>query len=466
MIRYCYECTNDHFVNLAYSFKDQSELAWLQSENSLDSPSFLFLLPSDQIIIRQTEQDPWQELKEKISFHSKGSSIPRYVGYLCYEMGNFTQTSSTLATFKTPIPLAYFFKATVVCKYFQNSLEIFIFDEDFDVLEKKQQKLFQKLILENFWKNLLMTSFSPDPEDLEMSVCSQSDSIESYQEKIRQAKKYIVEGDVYQVNISRSVTLNTSNHAFDIFNQLLKINQTPFSALLNYSDFQIISASPECFLTFDGKRLKTRPIKGTIQRGKTPLEDQALYQQLLHCEKEDAELMMICDLMRNDLGKVSEIGSVQCEVLKKVLKLSNVFHLESTITSTPKKMHPIDFLRSAFPAGSISGCPKLRALEIIQEIEQRPRHIYCGAIGYFTTHGHFNFNVAIRTALLQEQKLQIQVGGAITIDSDLLAEYQETFYKGSPFFKTFQAKSSLPNTCKTFDKKPCSFKKLAIASQS
>lgn len=443
MIHYSYECTHDHFVKLAYSFKNEGELIWLSSGENLDRPSFLFLLFSSQIIINEIDPDPWQQLKDNLCFSSSEKDVPRYVGYCCYEMGCLQSVKLRIQSFKTPIPLACFSKATIVCKYLQNRLEIFIFDEDFNALDKPQQNLFNTLVKKKFWEGILEHLPVYQSAPLQMNLCSQSDSQESYVEKIKLAKRYIREGDIYQVNLSRSTFLHTTNDAFDIFYQLSNLNPTPFSALLNFHNFQIISASPECFLTYDGQRLETRPIKGTIQRGQTVQEDQILYQQLLNSEKEDAELMMICDLMRNDLGKISKIGSVQCEILKKVLKLSNVFHLESTITSIARKMHPVDLLCSAFPAGSISGCPKLRALEIIQEIEKRPRHIYCGAIGYFTTRGHFNFSVAIRTALLQNEKLEVQMGGAITIDSDLLAEYKETFYKGSPFFKVFQSQAEM-----------------------
>jgi len=139
--------------------------------------------------------------------------------------------------------------------------------------------------------------------------------------------------------------------------------------------------------------------------------------------------------MRNDLGRVSEIGSVRCLNRVKLLTLSNVFHLESVIEGRALDLHPIDLIRKCFPAGSITGCPKIRSMQIINELEKRPRHIYCGSIGYLTGQGDFDFNVAIRTGVFKEGFLELQLGGAITYDSLLEEEYQETCHKGSPFKK-------------------------------
>ncbi|MCB1113056.1 MAG: anthranilate synthase component I family protein, partial [Chlamydiia bacterium] len=182
--------------------------------------------------------------------------------------------------------------------------------------------------------------------------------------------------------------------------------------------------------------LETRPIKGTMPRGVTPEEDRQNMHQLLQSEKERSELLMITDLMRNDLAKISIPGTVATEKIWQCEAYTNVFHLLSIITSALEpSVHPVDAVRSCFPAGSITGCPKLRSMEAIAAIEKRRRGIYTGAIGYFAGNGDFDFNVAIRTLSCSRDQVDLQLGGAVVIDSDPDKEYDETLYKGESLFK-------------------------------
>jgi para-aminobenzoate synthetase component 1 len=206
----------------------------------------------------------------------------------------------------------------------------------------------------------------------------------------------------------------------------------------------MISTSPERFLCKKDQWLETRPIKGTIQRGKTVEEDEILKKKLLSSSKERAELLMITDLMRNDLGKISVIGSVQALEIWRCEAYTNVFHLLSIIRSQARpELTPLDIVRSCFPGGSITGCPKLRAMEVIDQLEERSRGIYTGAIGYFTGGGNFDLNIAIRTLVANNHFFSLQLGGGIVIDSNPEEEYQETLFKGASIFQILQKKEIL-----------------------
>ncbi len=295
---------------------------------------------------------------------------------------------------------------------------------------------FLRLSTKEGWNELLAMNFATEPTNNTLKAGSVSDTMESYVDKIQRAKEFIKSGDVYQINLSQQWEFLGERDPFDLFKRLAVLNPAPFSAYLYLKDFSIISSSPERFLEKRGDILETRPIKGTAPRGKTPAEDAESKQRLLASEKERAELMMITDLMRNDLGKISAIGSVEVPLLCGCEAYQNVFHLYSTVNSRVlSSFNPIDIVRSCFPGGSITGCPKLRAMEVIEELEKRPRGIYTGSIGYFSQNGDFDFNIAIRTLLVADIKVVVQLGGAIVIDSDPLKEYEETYHKGRSIFE-------------------------------
>ena len=437
MIKHVIDCPFLSFLKLASFFSQSKDNALLLSGDHVDEkPSYLCLFPYQSISITQTEVNPWDQLKEKIS-NFDGDSTPKWIGYLSYEMSSYSDKDRKFPHRSISIPLAHFSMPSVIFTYYRERLTICLVQEAKQYLDNKSLGWFEKFSSAHSCSSFIHSLPDIESPIPEMSPLSESDTFESYLDKIQKAKELIYAGDIYQVNISRNFLLKTKAKAFDLFYKLFQINPVPFSAYLNFESFQIISASPERFLRLSNGMLETRPIKGTVKRGSAADEDIALRSELINSPKENAELMMICDLMRNDLGKVSHTGSVKCLELKRVLEFSNVFHLESTIISKPLDYHPIELIKLCFPAGSITGCPKLRSMEIINEIEKRSRHIYCGSIGYISSNGNFDFNVAIRTALLKDQILEVQLGGAITADSNQEAEYNETLYKGNPFLKAF-----------------------------
>lgn len=254
---------------------------------------------------------------------------------------------------------------------------------------------------------------------------------EQYCEMVSSAKEHIRNGDIYQVNLSQRFKTNFTGDPYLAYQALRRECPMPFSAYLSLGDIQIASGSPERFFETNGSTVRTRPIKGTRPRGQSPEEDETLLFELMNSSKDQSELVMIVDLLRNDLGKVCEIGSVEVETLFEAEAYENVFHLVSTICGTLSKNAGVtDLIRAVFPGGSITGAPKIRAMEIIDELEPVARGIYTGSIGYLGFDGRSDLNIAIRTLVCAHQQIYYHVGGGVVWDSDPDGEYCETLDKG------------------------------------
>ena len=255
-----------------------------------------------------------------------------------------------------------------------------------------------------------------------------------YLSTVQRAKAYIASGDIYQVNLSQRLSTSTDLPPAELYARLRQLSPVPYGAYLHCGDFHILSASPERFLHFSPscRTVETRPIKGTRPRGLTPELDRKLATELLHSEKDLAELLMIVDLERNDLGRVCEIASIHVPERVALESYSNIHHLVATVRGTLRSdADRIDLLKSCFPGGSITGAPKIRAMELIDELEPTNRGVYTGAIGYFGFDGTMDLNIAIRTCILKEGRAYFHVGGGIVADSEPDAEYQETLDKAS-----------------------------------
>jgi len=255
-------------------------------------------------------------------------------------------------------------------------------------------------------------------------------------EAVRRAKAYIAAGDIYQVNLSQRFQCEVAASAPEVYQVLRAVNPAPYCAYLDIGDAQILSSSPECFLKIQDRHVITRPIKGTRPRDRDPSE-------LLRSPKDNAELLMIVDLERNDLGRVCEYGSVHVSELKRVETFATVHHLVATIEGMLRAgVSHIDCVRACFPGGSITGAPKIRAMQIIDELEPHARGVYSGAIGYLGRNGTSHFNIAIRTVVYQSMaagvpacgRLTFHAGGGIVADSDPDAEYEETLAKAQGIF--------------------------------
>ncbi|MGL5054642.1 MAG: aminodeoxychorismate synthase component I [Fusobacteriaceae bacterium] len=260
-----------------------------------------------------------------------------------------------------------------------------------------------------------------------------------YIETVEKVREYIRSGDIYITNLTQRFKCHCEKDSYDIYKNLRSINPAPFSSYLAFDDFQIMSSSPERFLQIKNKIVETRPIKGTRPRGNTALEDEENRLELLNSEKDKSELLMIVDLERNDLSKVCKPFSVKVTELFKLEEYSTVFHLVSTIIGELKdEVSSVKCIKECFPGGSITGAPKIRSMEIIDELEKIKRNIYTGAIGYFDFNGNSDFNIVIRTILKKDNTAYFGVGGGITWESEKESEYYETLDKAKALMRVLR----------------------------
>lgn len=261
----------------------------------------------------------------------------------------------------------------------------------------------------------------------------------TYETAFNIAQQYLRDGDCYQVNLAQCYVAAASGNALEAYLALRQLSPAPYSAFMNLPQAQILCSSPECFLKVTNGLVETKPIKGTRPRSNDPQEDERLAKELLHSVKDRAENLMIVDLLRNDLGKSCVPGSVQVPKLFEVESYAQVHHLVSTVIG---KLAPgqdaISLLKNCFPGGSITGAPKQRAMQIIEQIEPHRRGIYCGAIGYIGYDGNMQTNIIIRTLIYAQGKIHYWAGGGIVADSEVSAEYQETLDKSLAMLKLLQ----------------------------
>jgi len=290
----------------------------------------------------------------------------------------------------------------------------------------------------------MVPHYQPTTNDQRLTTSIESNFTKAaYISAINKAKDYIRNGDIYQVNLSQRFQTRLNSEPFELYKRLRSINPAPFAAYLDCGEAKIVSSSPERFLKVDAKKsnVETRPIKGTRPRGAAQFEDERLRQELLDSPKDRAEHIMIVDLERNDLGRISEYGSVKPTEFITLEEYSTVFHLVSTVSGTLKKdIDAVDCIGSCFPGGSITGAPKIRSMEIIDELEPTKRSAYTGAIGYVGFNGNMDTNIAIRTFIAKDNRLYFQVGGGIITDSDPEAEYQETLDKAKALIEAVSGK--------------------------
>jgi len=259
---------------------------------------------------------------------------------------------------------------------------------------------------------------------------------QGYEDAVERIKQYIVDGDVMQVVPSQRMTTDYRAEPLDLYRALRCLNPSPYMFYLNLGDHHVVGASPEVLVRLEDGEITVRPIAGTRPRGATEAEDRALEAELLADPKERAEHLMLIDLGRNDAGRVSEIGSVEVTEQMVVERYSHVMHIVSNVRGRLKAgLGPMDALRATFPAGTLSGAPKIRAMEIINELEPVRRGIYSGAVGYVGWNGNMDTAIAIRTAVIKDGKLHVQAGGGIVADSVPRLEWEETINKRRAMFR-------------------------------
>ncbi|RDV82308.1 aminodeoxychorismate synthase component I [Ammonifex thiophilus] len=398
-----------------------------------------------KLVLRDEEGREWTEegnplellrnLLRHYQYPSGGCPLPfcgGAAGFISYDLGRQLERlpSRALDDLSTPdFYLGFYDTALVVDEL---SREVFLVATGLPEKEPRQAQkraLARAAELSELIRNITPL---PPPRPLPAQECPLYAHFDasSYCEAVIRAKEYIAAGDIFQVNLSQRFSLPRLFDPREVYLRLRAINPAPMAAYLNLGEWQIVSASPERFLQVRNGRVETRPIKGTRPRGSDPVNDARMREELWHSEKDRAELTMIVDLERNDLGKVCRPGSVRVPELFRLEEYATVFHLVATVQGelAPGK-DLVDLIKAAFPGGSITGAPKIRAMEIIEELEPVRRGIYTGSIGYLGFDGNADLSIVIRTLIFRKERVYFQVGGGITSDSDPYAEYLETLDK-------------------------------------
>jgi para-aminobenzoate synthetase component 1 len=393
--------------------------------------------------------NPFKFLKDILSYYKTeplGIDIPftsGCIGYFSYDLRYFVEKLPSIALddLKMPDFILCFYDVVII---FDNLIKkAYISSSGFPLHDNRSAMERAKVRLEeteNRLKKILAGDNFP-LLDIEYPTVGLNDSAlcygvssnftkADYCKAIEDAKDLIARGDIYQVNLSQRFECDFDGNPFELYLKLRKINPAPFAAYLNFDRFKIVSASPERFVKINGRDIETRPIKGTRPRGAGSKEDLLLKKELLSSAKDKAEHVMIVDLERNDLGRICEYGSVRPSEFIIVETYSTVHHLVSTVTGRLRNgMGIVDCLKNCFPGGSITGAPKIRSMEVIEELEPAKRGIYTGSIGYIDFCGNADLSIVIRTIVIKDKRAYFQVGGGIVADSDFEKEYQETLDK-------------------------------------
>ena len=384
--------------------------------------------------------DPLVPVEQELSSYKPVTveGLPRFlggaIGYLAYETFRYFEPrvpASEADPIGVPESVLMFTDTVVVFDHLKHVIKVVSHVHTDGDLESAYDQAVRRIdaIASRLQEPLVVPSRQPRSPDGAQEPTSNF-SREAYHEVVRRCKEYIVAGDIIQVVPSRRVAQPTHADPFDIYRALRALNPSPYMYFLTLEDFYIIGASPEALVRLEDGVVYNFPLAGTRRRGATPEEDEALAKELRNDEKEKAEHIMLVDLGRNDVGRVSEPGSVQVTDLMRVVRYSHVMHLESEIHGRLRADCTMyDALRACMPAGTLSGAPKIRAMEIIAEMEPEKRGPYGAAVGYFGFQGNMDTAIPIRTIVLKNGIAYAQAGGGIVYDSDPEAEYQETVNK-------------------------------------
>ena len=409
-------------------------------------PVFLFAYKNNKIIYNDfkdkkiLKKEPFQYLKEiffQIKTDNKNKTFPfqgGMVGFLSYELGKYIEKLPDTRIDDYNIPEYYFGIYDVI--YVHDILKNKFYIAGFNFNENTSQKTDK---FKNALENLKEEAYSIK---IGSNLTSNFEK-ENYKNAIKKAKEYIFAGDIYQVNLSQRFATDFTGEPIQFYKYFRNLSPAPFGAFLDFKDFRILSNSPERYLFIKDSHIETRPIKGTRPRGYTEEEDNKFITELKNSEKDKAEHLMIVDLERNDLGRIAKFNSVKVSEFEIIETYTNVHHMVSTVEAEiDNKYDIIDCIKNSYPGGSITGAPKIRSMEIIDELEPTYRSVYTGSIGYIGFDGDIDLNIAIRTAIIKDNRIYFQVGGGIVADSDPEEEYIETIVKAESFTKTLKELSN------------------------
>jgi len=381
------------------------------------------------------------KVKEEKNFSLE--NMPRfyggYVGFFAYESAGYAekrlaQLPPKPSKFKNHMPEILLMKANklIVFDNFHNTVDLIINanpqTDALQTIEEEQQKIGSLLLAPNKAK------FRELKEPNNSFVFNSNFTLEEYAQAVNRIKQYILDGDVMQVVLAQDFSSPFQADSLDLYRALRTLNPSPYMYYLDIDDCKIVGASPEILVRMEDSKMTVRPIAGTRKRGLTPEEDSDLERDLLSDEKERAEHLMLIDLARNDVGRVAEFGSVKVTEKMIVERFSHVMHITSNVEGNLRQeLSFIDAMKAALPAGTLSGAPKIRAMEIINELEPSSRGIYGGAVGYISWNGDMDTAIAIRTAVIKDDTIHVGAGGGIVADSTVEGEWQEAIQKHKVF---------------------------------
>ena len=385
--------------------------------------------------VRSTN-DPIQLLQEQIrglmpevngDDYTNCPYLPGALGYFSYDLARRYETLENFAVDDEQLPdmaMGIYPALLVVDHRHRVSQLIYLSDSE----HARHSVALWREIIDSYLKNQNSAAMIMN-HPVEYAAKSVQDNMKykDYQQRFQAVRDYTIAGDCYQVNLAKRFSVDTDEDAWQIYQTLRESSPAPYAAYLNFPFAIVLSNSPESFIQCRNHLVTTSPIKGTAARDHTDSgNDKKIAAQLANSPKDRAENLMIVDLMRNDLGRCCELGSIKVPSLFKLHSFANVHHLISTITGVLKPdLHALDLLRSCFPGGSITGAPKVRAMQIIEELEPHRRGLYCGCIAYIGCDGSLETNIAIRTVVIKEGVARFSAGGGLVIDSKLAEEYQE-----------------------------------------
>jgi anthranilate synthase component 1 len=419
------------------------------------NPKLIFTSKGKSVEIRQgksvkkmSAQDPLALLKELMRDYrpAKVEGLPRFfggaVGYIGYDMVRFFEVIPDLSRDDLRLKDCFFLITDTIIIFDNLSHTVKVISnvhiKDKENLKQKYTSAIKEIdtVISLLKKPLSLNK--PSPRKISLKITSNLKKKE-FKKIVEKGKEYIRAGDIIQVVLSQRFTTRTIADPFDIYRALRMINPSPYMYYLKLDDLLIIGSSPEIQVRLEEKEIEVRPIAGTRPRGANPSEDKVLKDELVHDPKEIAEHIMLVDLGRNDVGRVAKIGTVHVPELMIVEPYSHVMHLVSSVQGIiEEKRDCFDVFRVTFPAGTVSGAPKIRAMEIIEELEPLKRGPYAGAVGYFSFSGNMDFCITIRTMVIQGKSIYFQAGAGIVADSDPEREYWETVNKAKAMAKAIE----------------------------
>ncbi|WP_296644765.1 aminodeoxychorismate synthase component I [Romboutsia sp. 13368] len=427
-------------------FKDDENSFILDSamdKQKLGRYSFISSNPFKILKYKNTKENPLDYLQNELNKYKVENNthlpfIGGAVGYLSYDLGNYIEKLPRTAVDDTNIYDLYFgfYNWVIAIDHLEN--KTYIATPNLDV-EKENEIIKNIEIKINESEKNGIDNICYEEKEVEKTRLTSNFTKNEFENAVRKVQDYIRQGDIYQANLTQRFNGKTTLSSYELYRDLRRFSPAPFGAFLNFEDSHILSNSPERFIKCVDRKVETRPIKGTRPRGKNKEEDLKLQEELKNSEKDRAELLMIVDLERNDIGRISKIGTVKVPELFVIEPYANVNHLVATVVGElDDDKDCIDVIKATFPGGSITGAPKIRSMEIIDELEPTQRNVYTGSIGYIGFDGDMDLNIAIRTIIKKDENVYFQVGGGMTWDSNPEDEYQETLDKAQSIMKALR----------------------------